>query len=101
MKKKTTIVMLTMLLAMSFVFSGCGEKDAHTDNDKPTVKNDMERAGEDIKDGAEKIGDDIKNGAEDMFDGDMFDGDKSGSEDKNTKNHTQRDKDIAENKKAN
>lgn len=96
MKKKTTIVMLIMLLAMSFVFSGCGEKDAHADNNKPTVKNDMERAGEDIKDGAERMGDDIKDGVEDMFDGD-----KSKDTEKDIKNHTQRDEDIAKNKKAN
>ncbi len=75
MKKKTSAVVLAMLLAFSMLAYGCGQNDNNQDDNPPADQNTQENTdgnkddlGKDIKDGAEDIGDDIRDGAEDLKD---------------------------------
>ncbi|MBQ6899749.1 MAG: hypothetical protein IJN72_02820 [Firmicutes bacterium] len=69
MKKKTTVVLMVLLLCVSMVLAGCrSREEAETDGlndglyndntigeDIGDMENDLENAGEDIKDGVEDI----------------------------------------------
>ena len=77
MNKKTSVVLMALLLVLSLVLCGCpGRDDAGVNNlnddlynDSNDLGNDLDDIGRDAVDGAERIGEDIKDGTEDILDG--------------------------------
>ena len=82
MKKKTTVILMVLLLALSLTLSGCSnKKDAGAENlnddlyngdsmyKDDTIGHDLDNMGNDLKEDADKLGEDIKNGTEDILDG--------------------------------
>ena len=68
MKKKTTVVLMVLLLCLSMVLAGCRSRDdAGTDGLNDGLYND--NTGNDIVDDMENAGEDIKDGVEDVLDG--------------------------------
>ena len=68
MKKKTTVVLMVLLLCVSMVLAGCrSREEAETDGLNDGLYND--NTGNDIVDDMENAGEDIKDGVEDILDG--------------------------------
>ena len=101
MKKKTSAVVLAMLIAFSMLAYVCIKNDNNQDNNPPDDQNTQENTngnkddlGKDITDGAKDIGDDIRDGAEDLKD------DVEGKDNINSSNDTHKDADDGQNAQA-
>ena len=65
MKKKTTVVLMILLLCLSVMLAGCRNRDdagtgglndgLYNDNTGNEIMDDIENAGEDIKDGVKDV----------------------------------------------
>ena len=85
MKKKTTIILMILLLALSFVMAGCGRDNNDVNDNTPGVNdgvNDNDTRNNNLGDDIDRAGDDIRDDVDNMLGGN----DNEGRTDKNDVN---------------
>lgn len=93
MKKKTTIILMILLLALSFVMAGCGRDNNDVNDNTPGVNdgvNDNDTRNNNLGDDIDRAGDDIRDDVDNMLGGNDNEG-RADNNDVNDKGIDNRD----------